>query len=271
MDAGWTLTIVEGIVILGLLILYLRTIGLETQYKTDTPGTQAFLSFIRTLILYLPNAFFMFGFIADLVNNSYHYTIPSVTALCGMVITKLIGLITSTILRSYSPDMTGGAVLSSCSLPGFQILENMIAPQGIVMSMTILWYIMIEMWDTGQVKNTLGLGITTGVLFIVQWANLYANKCLDCYHLGNWSAVLALVLGITFAGSSYGIVKRIMPSSIPKPNNNVTNKPPLSSNSFDDIINVGGKDPQSLPVDDDDQFVCEAYKDGELVTSTIVD
>ena len=43
-------------------------------------------------------------------------------------------------------------------------------------------------------------------------------------------------------------------------------KTPLES-----IINVGGDNTVSQPVDDSDQFVCEAYKDGELVTSTIVD
>jgi hypothetical protein len=37
------------------------------------------------------------------------------------------------------------------------------------------------------------------------------------------------------------------------------------------VISVGDSAGQSQPVDDNDQFVCEAYKDGELVTSTIVE
>ena len=35
-------------------------------------------------------------------------------------------------------------------------------------------------------------------------------------------------------------------------------------------IVVGQPSKQTEPLDDNDQFVCEAYKDGELVTSTIV-
>ena len=41
---------------------------------------------------------------------------------------------------------------------------------------------------------------------------------------------------------------------------------------FVEQILVGGQQNTSAPVDDDqDAFVCEAYKDGELITSTIVE
>jgi hypothetical protein len=192
----------------------------------------------------------------------------------------------------------GGDV--SCSLPGFQWLENSTAPQGIVLSMTVLWYLLIEMWDTGQAKNTIALGVTTAITFFVQWAVLSKNKCLESYTYKQWSVLIALVMAITFAGTSYGIQKIInktatsggdpvppVPSpgnpgmfmcaagTVPSPDGSscITPLGPggVQATSFGGLISVGEKSKQSAPVDDNDQFVCEAYKDGELVTSTIVE
>jgi hypothetical protein len=46
---------------------------------------------------------------------------------------------------------------------------------------------------------------------------------------------------------------------------------PSGFGASETIINVGGSNEKTQEVDDQDQFVCEAYKDGELVTSTIVE
>ena len=200
-------------------------------------------------------------------------------------------------LTQLPPDQRGGAI--TCSLPGFEWLENTVAPQGIIMSMTVLWYLMIELWDTGSSGQTVALGITTAITFIIQWLVLARNGCLNSYRFTTYSPLIALVMAITFAGTSYGIQKIILknmssggipvapvPSGTPGtfvcPPGTVlsangencvtplgpggTQKTPMQS-----IINVGGGNTQSQPVDDNDQFVCEAYRDGELVTSTIVD
>jgi len=200
-------------------------------------------------------------------------------------------------LTQLPPNQRGGAI--TCSLPGFEWLENTIAPQGIIMSMTVLWYLMIELWDTGSGGQTVALGITTAITFIIQWLVLARNGCLESYRYTVYSPLIALVMAITFAGSSYGIQKVIrknmssggipvapVPSATPGtfvcPPGTVlsasgeqcvtplgpggTQQTPTQS-----IINVGEKSNQSQPLDDNDQFVCEAYKDGELITSTIVD
>jgi hypothetical protein len=183
-----------------------------------------------------------------------------------------------------------------CSLPGFEWLENTIAPQGIVMSMTILWYLMIELWDTGSGGQSAALGVTTAIVFIVQWLVLAKNGCLDQYRYKMYSPLIALVMAITFAGISYGIQKAIglnsgsssggmggpitggvntkfvCPSGTGLSPDGTTCIP-LSGfgGGGEQKVPVGGKNEQSQPVNDQDQFVCEAYKDGELVTSTIVD
>lgn len=200
-------------------------------------------------------------------------------------------------LTALPPEQRGGGI--TCSLPGFEWLENTIAPQGIIMSMTVLWYLMIELWDTGSGGQTVALGVTTAITFIIQWLVLARNGCLESYRYTVYSPLIALVMAITFAGSSYGIQKVIrknmssggtpvapVPSATPGtfvcPPGTVlsasgeqcvtplgpggTQQTPTQS-----IINVGEKSNQSQPLDENDQFVCEAYKDGELITSTIVD
>jgi hypothetical protein len=197
------------------------------------------------------------------------------------------------------PPMEGGAT-DLCSLPGFEWLENKIAPQGIVMSMTVLWYLMIELWDTGAAPQSMALGITSVITFGLQWFVLQNSNCLTSYKYGSYSPIIALIMGITFAGTSYGIQKQIskyrgtssvppVPSgtpgtfvcptgTVPSPSgDSCVNKlgpggtMPSGFGSSTETITVGGSNEKTQAVDDNDQFVCEAYKDGELVTSTIVE
>jgi hypothetical protein len=196
--------------------------------------------------------------------------------------------------------MAGGAT-NLCSLPGFEWLENKIAPQGIVMSMTVLWYLMIELWDTGAGPQSMALGITTAITFGLQWAVLQYSNCLTNYKYGTYSAIIALVMGIIFAGTSYGIQKQIAkyrgttpvppvpspgtPGTFVCPSGTIINpsgdacipllgpggaQPGGVGSRQTETINVGGLNEKTQAVDDNDQFVCEAYKDGELVTSTVV-
>ena len=184
-----------------------------------------------------------------------------------------------------------GGSTNMCSLPGFEWLENTVAPQGIVMSMTVLWYLLIELWDTGRTSQSLALGMVTTVVFLLQGAVLYKNNCLAPYKYGIYSILISLVMAITFASSSYFIQKTftggssgggpVPPTPTPTgpkcPDGTVMNSagnmclPVLAGASSRVGVGVGGSSEKSSPVNDDDQFVCEAYKDGELVTSTIVD
>jgi hypothetical protein len=187
-----------------------------------------------------------------------------------------------------------GGNTNMCTLPGFEWLENTIAPQGIIMSMTVLWYLMIELWDTGAASQSIALGATTSVVFILQSLMLYNNNCLSAYKYGNYSVIISLFMAITFAASSYFIQKRFLSGSpassggggssppVPTPsgpkcpdgtvlNSSGTMCLPTLPGTSGKKVSVGDPSGTSAPVNDDDQFVCEAYRDGEVVTSTIVE
>jgi hypothetical protein len=395
MDSGGISAIIFAILFVLVGAAYTHKLYTEGAF---TSGAPVDLSFLSLLVLYFPNTLFAYGFIADLMNGKYHYSIASVTALSGMFANKLLGgyvvdaimyvlsflgaqfaklssgaqAIAATAVAVGTAAVAGPAVVAAapaiemaamgtpaavaaaapviapsaaaaavaapvvaaattpaprpvdtleeeelpaygsgrqrggatdlCTLPGFEWLENKIAPQGIVMSMTVLWYLMIELWDTGAGSQSMALGITTAITFGLQWLILHRNNCLTSYKYGTYSAIIALIMAITFAGTSYGIQKQLSkyrgtstvppvpsgspgtfvcpPGTVASPSGDAcinklgpggTPSSGLGSANTESIINVGGLNEKSQAVDDQDQFVCEAYKDGELVTSTIVE
>ena len=431
MDAGGISAVVFAILFLVVGSAYAHKLWTEGAFNAgNTVSAAGGIDFLSLMVLYLPNTLFAYGFIADLMNSNYHYSVAGITALVGMFINKMIGgpvvdgivsavsflgaqfaklpvaaqaaigavgvgaaaaataanpfvapaaasanpfvapaaaaaaaanpfaaapaaaaaalpgiaapaaaaVAAAPVVAAAAPEVNpfardladeraaasaqaredaaearraqpganpflggrrkqrGGAT-NMCSLPGFEWLENTVAPQGIVMSMTVLWYLLIELWDTGRTSQSIGLGVVTGVIFLLQGAVLYKNNCLATYKYGIYSALISLVMSVAFASSSYFIQKAIVHSSYggasggstgtlvpptptpsgPKcPDGTVMNSSgnmciPVLTGAFGKKVSVGGPSSTSAPVNDDDQFVCEAYKDGELVTSTIVE
>lgn len=279
------------------------------------------------LIQYIPTVFFTFCFVSDIVTQQYNYIKPAIITIFELIILKVLSsdTITSSVSSSFSrlkdlvspkpavapavqqeqfnnlnllggqKPMKGGADL--CDIAGpLQFADNRIAPPEIVMSMTIIWYILIEYWDTGNTRNSMGIGITGLLVFALQWFGLWWGDCLTniagigrpMYFAQNFAPLIGLVIAGAFASSGYFIIKSIPGSG---------SGPGSSSASFPFVINgqcapgtvlgvdgtcvpsssgggvsVGEKSGsnKSLPVNDQDQFVCEAYKDGELITSTMV-
>ena len=302
MDAAGISAIIFGVLLTVVAVLY----GHNLLTGTSTGSTMGNLEFFGNLVAYLPNTLLAYGFIADLVNWKYQYSIASITAILGMVVNKYIGSplinVTATAIRnrlSKQDDtlkklgeslndplknaQTGGAL--PCDVPGFEWLTSEVAPQSIVMSMTILWYILIQSWDTGQSSQTIGLGVATAIIFFLQVGLIRSGDC----KFGKWSFLIALIMGISIAGVSYGVQKLLPQSSnsptpagpnatyspgntIKCPNGYVFNKAKQACVHVNEkVISVGDPAGQSQPVDDNDQFVCEGYKDGELITSTIVE
>jgi hypothetical protein len=319
--------LVPAVIILTIATLLLGGWKILDLTKTSTPGTSS--DVIQLFISYVPINLTLFGALLDIYNSQYHYSVASITSICGVLINGFLGgtvvngvvsgsnyigqsalkltKSTTTSLEQGVGDAykavqttaesgeqnnpfgeaptTGGAFSPNpfdekwCTLPGFEKLENGIAPQSIIMSMTFLMYLFFELVGTGHVEQSIGIGITTLVVLIVQSAQLIMSGCLEQYVYGKyWSILIAVLMSAAFAGSSFGIQMRIWNGDVlPSPFNTsggVGAKTGLTSvkNPYGGTpVAVGAPSAHSLPVDDQDQFVCEAYRDGELVTSTIVE
>lgn len=184
-----------------------------------------------------------------------------------------------------------------CDVPGFEWAKNFVAPPSVVLSQTVIWYHLIEDWDTKNASSSILIGTSSLVILMLQWLTLQRKGCLNPYRAGLFAPLVAMVVSITIAGSAYGIIKNLPvetdasspPTVKPKPlgpggkpvcppgyspdaaNDTCVKKVGPGGTRFELPILVGGQQETSAPVDDQDAFVCEAYKDGELITSTIVD
>lgn len=223
----------------------------------------------------------------------------------------LMGEFTSAPVPSVSEAaaaMTGGSTFQInpypsgyCDVPGFTWAANKMAPVSIVLTQTILWFHMIKDWDTGNASHTAAMGTGSLLMFALQWYGLSKNGCLPSYRTGVYSPIISLLISVGVAGISYEVIKNMPVSAgggggtpgpgkikpIPAipgsdklvcpagykmgPGGDCEKVLGPGGTQFEAQIAVGGEQKTSAPVDDQDAFVCEAYKDGELITSTIVE
>ena len=162
-----------------------------------------------------------------------------------------------------------------CSIPGLNFLTDYgYFPQSVVFTNAILWYYFIDSWHnrpqtTGPLTG-LGLGYLALQAFLV---NKYCNNIPPLKLFGG------LVLGIISALAFYGFIngfKTLFNVTVGGKESFTTIKEEYETNTkvfpFDksgankkvsDDPNVG----TCAPPNDEDQFVCEMYKNGQLVAS----
>lgn len=176
-----------------------------------------------------------------------------------------------------------------CELPGFSYFQNALAPVSVVLSQTVLWCHIAEMIYNNN-QNTTSSIILSTVLLLAQWITLYNKGCFVAYRSGRAAPLVGLGLSVAAGFLAYYIIGQMNSTSdgplilhvntesftSSSSEGGVFHPPPkpaskTPSKSLDKKIVVGPQTETSEPVDDQDAFVCEAYKDGELVTSTIVD
>jgi hypothetical protein len=286
LDAGG----ISAIVFSALFVIVSAAYLFSFSKAPSPPDFSGLLDFSTKIVAYSPYCLLAFGWIADAASGNYFYTKSGITGIIGIIINAIVGGIIKGSASKPTPQSGGGSWwqwvgdissvaddTSKCSLPGLSSIENPYAPQGIVLSTTIFFYLLTGLWDAGLGMQSIALSVITGVTFMIQWITLSANGCLKDGYFGQLAPLTSFVMGVVFAVASYFIQKLISPASVAAGGpdggkggglDQGVNNPGAGSNG-EIMINVGGKSGQTEPVNDQDQFVCEAYKDGELVTSTI--
>jgi len=282
------------------------------------------------LIFYIPVALLSFGVIADIISQSFKFSLGSLVGAVAMALNGLIGIVLTRSVSAESPvsavaatvaaapaavaaavtsavnpndvgeaasraakatenaaeaawEAIGQSIPSStnpvrtspftgganefCSFPGLENFDNKYAPQNILVVTTIMFYYMIGEWESGNASRTVAPGVTLLLTVLAQIGTMYASGCLNPW----WSPVGAIVGGSVFGISGYHIVKALNGSATPFIANQTTKTagglgdveaPPIDAAKPAD----GSKCAQA---NDDDQFVCDLYKNGELVTTTV--
>jgi len=282
------------------------------------------------LIYYIPVALLAFGAIADIISQTFKFSIGSLVGIVAMIANGLVGMgvpkgtitqVASTVaaapaavaqavsnvaaapaavaqavthtnipavgeVASWLPDIpplpfnapvpptrTGGDAISNtalCSFPGLEKFDNKWAPQNILVVTAVMFYYMIGEWESGNANRTIAPGVALLATVLGQIGVRYSAGCLDPV----WSPAVAIVGGAAFGIGGYHLVKAVSGSSTPFIQNQ-TDKTTSGGFSSVEAPTVAPTD-ATKPADGSkcaeasgDDFVCDLYKNGELITTTV--
>jgi hypothetical protein len=233
------------------------------------PITGSITNGFRILYYFLPYILFALGFFIDIIAAKVQYIPAGITAF----ITCLINYLSSRTWYGITVDR------DMCGIPGLSSMSSQLLPQSALFNLTVLshmaMYITLKQGFFGINKIAPIWGLF-GAVGILQGIVLFSTGCFESVPIGflkiAMSAGVAALAGYIGAyvttkyvtddvasGSSGrpllgpGGIQRCPDGSTPGP----TGKCP-------------GPSAETCSAVGDDQFVCEAYKNGQLVTSTIV-
>jgi len=256
-------------------------IGLGLKFKDNISavfGSAGIGNWFRILYYFLPYSLFLFGVIYDGLIRKIKF-FPA----------GFIGLGAVLISWGVSKLVARTAVIDTdiCGLPGMTGIGSNLAPQNIVFASTVMSYIATYISvSQSDLQYSVAAWGGVGIVFALQvWSyisnNCYASKIKPdtagvvvnrwILQLGGFGPPLVgLLLGGGLGALSGGLIAKYVGDDAGIG---------LSSEAKQSL--TSGKSPVTAPTssgggkcsatDSDDQFVCEAYKNGELVTSTIVE
>lgn len=260
-------------------------VGYSPAFQAGPPTKNvfdfSFVNWFRVLYYFLPYGLFLFGVIYDGLIRKIKFFPAGFVGLGAVLINHLLSLTFGKIYGIADPVSTDA---DKCGVPGMSGWGSFIAPQNITFASTVLSY--IASYISASQSDSQYSGIAwSGVfgVFILQAIIFNASDCMSSksyWFLTSGNDILkrivppflGLATGMLYGGlAGYGIstLGGGLGGGI-----DVSQQQSLLG---------GGKGPAMAPTsgtagagtcsptNNDDQFVCEAYKNGELITSTIVE
>lgn len=225
---------------------------------------------------FIPFGLITFGIIADLIGQEFRHSIGSAVGFFAILLNFIIAKFAGWSIDTYSNTETTD-VMGWCMIPGLERLESKLLPMNIVSSSAIIAYYLGFAAAVRQPRQNISIGVAFPLLFVIQLGTFFGGGC-DKYYLGGiGSKIVAFVFGTILGLISFGIVEGAFPSYAPflntqmggatQSNYGSSSRPPM-------IPGVGGAPPSGAKCsqdnsEDGDEFVCEAYKNGVLVTEEI--
>jgi ribose/xylose/arabinose/galactoside ABC-type transport system permease subunit len=229
------------------------------------------LQFVYALVNFIPLGLISFGFMTDMIGQEFRYSIPSIMAICAVIINSLVG----NAFSGYLPPITPGVSDESgpwCFVPGLEVLESRFLPMNFIVMGSILTYYLVF----ALLNRPIGTNISLLVLFflfpIMQGAAFALGGCNKWYAWGTAGNFGSWIAGILFGLSAYAIVNSINPAATPFAD--LLRPVPVGPASGYQSRGPMGPPPtgakcSAADTEDDNAFVCEAYKNGVLVTEKI--
>jgi hypothetical protein len=250
-------------------------------YTGNLSGAGGFIKpFLFALANFIPFGLITFGFIADMIGQEFRYSIPSIMAMCAIILNRIVGLFGEARLSIASTTSGVGQENNMwCFVPGLEALESKLLPMNFVVMGSILTYYLIFGSLNRNINQNYSLIAAMGLFPLLQGLAFYMGDCNKYYAWGLSGNFFALLFGVVIGAISYGIVNATDPSRSPfgyswTGSGSVQNNAPASGYQ-------GAQRPPGLgapssgakcsaaDTTDDNAFVCEAYKNGVLVTEKI--
>jgi len=253
-------------------ILFLR--GQKPAVPNAPPG----IGMIFTdAITFLPHILILFGILADIFTLEGVYSIPSLVGLSSIPLHYVLQFLwtgvaaflgdvykmamtapqsTSTpVLPITTPPATTGGAMSAwagCEVYGFESLKSPYAPQGLVVTATIFWYYLLDLFMNRDPLDSIATALAFPLLFGLQVMQL--KTCDNIVGSVMIKSTIALAEGFIIGGTGYGIVQSSIPDRLPSavlpkgPSlSSMTKNPDGSYTGKDGKIYVVGPDGRPIP------------------------
>jgi len=237
-----------GALILAILTAIVSVIGTIFYMRGNAPtlpGAPPGIGMVFTdAITFLPHILIVFGIFADIFTLQGAYSIPSLigllsipthyvfqflwTGVAGFIgdLTKLLKTTPpapAPVANQFDNDVRtilggsrrGGAMSAwkGCEVYGFESLVSPYAPQGLVVSATIFWYYLIDLWVHRD-----GLDSIATLLAFILFFGLQVWQLQSCENFSESIGVkslIALAEGLFIGGTGFGIVQSTIPDRLP--------------------------------------------------------
>jgi hypothetical protein len=230
-----------GALILAVLTSIVSVIGtilfLRGQ-KPAIPGAPPGIGMIFTdAITFLPHILILFGILADIFTLEGVYSIPSLVGLTSIPLHYVLQFLwtgvaaflgdvykmamtapqtTTPILPVTTPPATTGGAMSAwsgCEVYGFESLKSPYAPQGLVVTATIFWYYLLDLFMNRDGLDSVATALAFPILFGLQVMQL--KTCENIVGSVVIKSIIALSEGFIIGGIGYGIVQSSIPDRLP--------------------------------------------------------
>ena len=232
--------------------------GIRTSSDAVSPVTTGF----KILYYFLPYSLFLFAALSDLIVQELHF-FPA--AIFSSILITLNYFLAKVVPGGLTQDR------DMCGIPGLAKVGSNILPQSILFVTSFMAYVSGYVLQRNTAVGYPVLGVSAGIALMQ--LGIFTSQCgSEPYYLLNAfpSGAAAVVVGSLIGGLiGYYFSKDINVSSGADTSQGsiLGSKSPVSGPPVTQTPGVGTC---SAP-NDQDQFVCEAYKNGQLVTSTMVE
>jgi len=107
----------------------------------------------------------------------------------------------------------GMSAWNGCEVYGFESMKSPYAPQGLVVTATVFWYYLLDLWMNRHGLDSVATALAFPIFFGLQvWL---LKSCENFEESIAIKSVIALVEGLIIGGSGFGIVQASVPDRLP--------------------------------------------------------